>query len=184
MKCDMCGEREASVFLTQMYNNEIKKLHLCEKCAIANGLDLKNAISLTDALLGTSKQIKSEIKKEKNANKYCPFCKMTYSDFRKRSRFGCPKCYETFQEELEVILKDMHSSTRHTGKKPISTIKNNTISEVTESIEELKCKLFKAIESENYEEAAIIRDQLKHLSENKLKCYKYKNNEHHQNKNN
>ncbi len=168
MKCDICNEREATVFLTQMFNNEIRKLHLCEKCAMASGLDLGNAMSVTDALLGGDVKKKSKQQSvSKAASKRCPVCKMSYEDFKKISRFGCAMCYETFSDEIENMLESMHRGVRHIGKKPSSQHHAKIRVGQKDSLEELKFRLQKAIDVEDYEKAASLRDLIRELSKTK-----------------
>jgi protein arginine kinase activator len=165
MKCDICNQREATVFLTQMLNNEIRKLHLCEKCAIASGLDLDNAVSVTDALLGTSEKKQHKQPATRPTEKKCPSCKMSLADFKKISRFGCAMCYETFADEIKNMVEEMHRNTRHIGKKPVShPASTTTYIEHKDSLEELKFRLQKAIELEDYEKAAGLRDKIQQIS--------------------
>lgn len=165
MLCQICGKKEATVHLTQMLNNEVRKLHLCEQCAAASGIDLNVPASVTSFLLGlgVSKKAKTE-----TADRTCPQCGMHFSDFKKASRFGCQNCYVAFAEELEPLFHGMQKGGRHVGKKPVHHA--GTVN-VPPSLASLKKALEEAVASENYEEAARIRDQIRQAE---MKAIRYR----------
>lgn len=155
MLCQICGKKEATVHLTQVLNNEMRKMHLCEQCAQASGIDIDTPVSVTNFLLGlgVSKKTSAE-----TAGRTCPQCRMRFSDFKKASRLGCQNCYVTFAEELETLLHGMQKGERHVGKKPVHYAGAVNVSV---SLASLKQALAEAVASENYEEAARIRDQIR-----------------------
>jgi len=87
---------------------------------------------------------------------------MNRQDFKKTSRLGCPKCYETFEEELTGLLKVIHGSTRHVGKVPEGE-------EVTAEILSLQKALEEAVVAQNFEEAAKLRDLIRGLGSKKTR---------------
>jgi protein arginine kinase activator len=89
---------------------------------------------------------------------HCPSCGFTQTDFKKVGRLGCAQCYETFAEPLQGLLKSMHKETRHVGKVPKQML---TSQEITARIQQLQKKLDLVIAAENFEEAALLRDQIK-----------------------
>ncbi len=155
MMCEACGKRPATVHLTQMVNNEVKKLHLCEICAAEHGLDVNGAISITDVLLGLG----GAGEKEELADKACPHCRMRLEDFRKSSRLGCQHCYEAFAAELAPLLEAMHRGAQHVGKQPAGA----GTAPAAASLLELRKELQAAVKAENYETAARIRDRIRDL---------------------
>ena len=91
----------------------------------------------------------------------CPKCGFTQADFKKAGRLGCADCYNTFAEGLEGLLKTMHKSTRHAGKIPeaLRVSRDNS-----ERLKVLQKSLSKAIEGEQFEEAARLRDEISQMS--------------------
>jgi protein arginine kinase activator len=87
----------------------------------------------------------------------CPSCGYEYSDFKKIGRFGCPDCYEAFEAQLVPMLRQIHGNTHHSGTAP-----ENVQPRVKRRrrVSELKQELARAIEAENYERAAEIRDEI------------------------
>ena len=164
MLCESCKENEATIHLTQVVDGVVKKLHLCESCASDNGFDVHGPMSITDILLGMGgQQPGEETSNEEDVGvtvveKTCPRCHMRRTDFKKTSRLGCPVCYETFADELPHLLKAMHRSEQHVGKIPAHETERVRVSAELAS---LKKSLKEAVGSENYEEAARIRDRIK-----------------------
>lgn len=90
----------------------------------------------------------------------CSCCGATFADISKSGRCGCSECYDTFYEQLLPQLKRIHGSAEYVGKKINVTEKKSL-----ESIGELNVILKKLIDEENYEQAAIVRDEIKKLKE-------------------
>lgn len=165
MLCQICGKKEATVHLTQMLNDEVRKMHLCEQCAEASGIDVNAPASMTNFLLGLGASDKAV---SETAGRTCPQCRMRFQDFKKASRLGCQNCYVTFAEELEPLLHGMQKGERHVGKKPVHYA---GAVNVFPSSASLKKALDEAVASENYEEAARIRDQIRE-AENTIRSKK------------
>ncbi len=112
LKCDLCSN-QATVHLTQIVNNKVHKVDLCESCAQAKGVTDPSGFSLADLLLKASLNPDNA-----TARVRCEQCGFTQNDFKKHGRFGCPQCYETFSSLVEPMLDNMHKGTAHTGKVP------------------------------------------------------------------
>ena len=160
MLCCICKEREATVHLTQITGDKMQKVDLCEECAKTKGVNDPTGFSLADLLLGLGAS--QEIEQAAGGVELkCPRCGFTQADFKKAGRLGCPECYKTFAEGLEALLKSMHKGTRHAGKVPESLRQSRDLSD---RLKMLKKKLDKAIEDENFEQAALLRDEIKQMS--------------------
>ncbi len=169
MLCQDCTKREAQVHLTQIVNNEKMTLHLCKDCAAARGFHspLDNMpFPLAELLSGWAQNLPATSSKEDLLLK-CPVCGLTFEKFTRQGRFGCGDCYKTFRNRLEPIMRKIHGASMHRGKTPVISPEEEK-SEMTSSIKEeerLDQELKKAIESEDFERAAEIRDKLKTLRE-------------------
>jgi protein arginine kinase activator len=163
MLCCVCKEREAKVHLTQITGDKMQKLDLCEECAKSKGVNDPTGFSLADLLLGlgTSQAIEQAAAATEAGELKCPRCAFTQADLKKSGRLGCPDCYRTFAEGLEGTLKSMHKGTRHIGKVPEALRQTQ---DVKERVKQLQKKLAKAIEEENFEQAALLRDEIKQAS--------------------
>ncbi len=157
MLCCICKEKEATVHLTQIAGDKMQKVDLCEECAKNKGVNDPTGFSLADLLLGLGAS--QEIEQAGGGNELkCPRCGFTQSDFKKAGRLGCPDCYRTFSDALEGLLKTMHKGTRHVGKVPEAFRQNR---DLADRLKNLQKRLAKAIEQEDFEQAAVLRDEIK-----------------------
>lgn len=130
---------------------------MCEECAKTKGVNDPTGFSLADLLLGLGAS--QEIEQAAGGGEVrCPKCGFTQGDFKKSGRLGCPECYKTFAEALEGLLKTMHKGTRHVGKAPEALRQTRDLSD---RLKTLQKRLAKAIEVEDFEQAAVLRDEIK-----------------------
>lgn len=159
MLCEHCGQKQATVHLTQVIDGEVTKLHLCEDCAKKGGFDLAANLSMTDFLLGLDGESVLTTPPVGEIQRSCPTCHMRRSDFKKAGQFGCPDCYEAFKEELTPLLRAMHrGGDRHVGKIPS---RMGLKVQATAELAQLERSLQEAVASERFEEAARLRDAVK-----------------------
>lgn len=147
--------------LTQIVGDKMQKVDLCEECAKAKGVNDPAGFSLADLLLGLGASQEME-QAAGGGDLKCPHCGFTQADFKKAGRLGCSECYVTFADGLESLLKSMHKGTRHVGKVPHSLQQSRDLSDKLKSLQK---KLDKAVEEENFELAASIRDEIKSTKE-------------------
>jgi protein arginine kinase activator len=150
LKCDLCS-KPATVHLTQIVNNKIHKVDLCEACAQAKGVTDPSGFSLADLLL------KASLNPEVTSDVRCESCGFTQQDFKKTGRFGCPACYDHFANLIEPMLDTMHKGVVHTGKIPQRALARRSH---YERLTQLESELEQAIKAERYEDAARFRDEL------------------------
>ena len=162
MLCELCKQAQATVHLTEIINDQMTELHLCEACANQKGAQVESHFGLADLLSGLADFSKTQ-EPEEVSTKVCARCGMTYEDFRKVGRLGCAECYATFKRSLGSLLKRIHGSPIHVGKSPLRLLKPAKVAK-TELLE-LKRKLERAITEEAFEEAARLRDQIRRLEQ-------------------
>jgi protein arginine kinase activator len=160
MLCCACKEKPATVHLTQIVGDKMQKLDLCEECAKTKGVN-DQAFSLGDANVLFGLGASQEIDQSTGTETKCPRCGFTQADFKKSGRLGCPECYKTFAEGLEGLLKTMHKGTRHAGKVPAALRESR---EQSDRLKTLQKKLARAIDDENFEQAASLRDEIKQIT--------------------
>jgi protein arginine kinase activator len=162
--CSICKEKPATIFLSNISTDNKKvDLDLCDVCAKAKGIDDPSALLVASADLMLGLGASQEIEQSAGGVELkCPRCGFTQADFKKSGRLGCPDCYKTFSEGLAGLLKTMHKGTRHVGKTPeaLKATRDNA-----DKLKTLQKKLMRAIESENFEEAAQLRDEIKQIGE-------------------
>ncbi len=161
MICSLCKEKPASVHLTQIVGDKMQRLDLCEDCAKVKGVNDPTGFAMADIMLGLGAAQELE-QSAGGVEIKCARCGFTQVDFKKSGRLGCPECYRTFSEGLSGLLKSMHKGTRHVGKTPESL---RVSREHSDRLRSLQKKLSKAIETEDFELAARLRDEIKQLPE-------------------
>jgi len=165
MICEKCNKNIANAYLKNNINGNITENYLCSSCA--GELYGKNYMSLLNS------DFKSDILNMLNFNKIaspsnanaknnvCPMCGLSFPDIMQSGKAGCGKCYEAFKNELAPNVMRIHGTARHTGKVP-----KNMSAQITakRKIEELNMKLKKMIADQNFEEAAVIRDEINKIN--------------------
>ena len=164
----ICKQNAAQVHLTQIVDDKIKKIDLCEDCAKHKGINDGPGFAIADLLLGLGAS-QEMAQAGGGEDLRCPSCGFTGADFKKAGRLGCSQCYVTFAESLENLLKTMHKGTRHVGKVPHSLRQTK---DLADRLKQLQKKLDRAVTEEDFEQAASLRDeirntrdQLEHLAE-------------------
>lgn len=173
MICQICNNRPANVHMTKIINGVKNELHICEQCAREQGLEITPQISGYDVPFSFSSILAGlmdmgaggGLTYAQQKQIKCQGCGLDYDDFKNTGRLGCSRCYETFGEKLEPLLKRIHGNTLHTGKVPKRT---GGIIRIRKDIENLRNELKNAVENEQYEKAAEIRDRIKKLEGKKV----------------
>ncbi len=168
MLCDICQKNNATVHLTEIVDNQITELHLCEDCARQKGTQMEQHFGLTDLLAGLT-DLGQQFEVQGKSKMKCPNCGLSYEDFRRVGRLGCSECYTAFKESLAVLLKRIHGSIQHLGRKPSSIAQAKfprpqvaaAPKQKQSELELLRTKLERAIKLEEFEQAAKIRDKIK-----------------------
>jgi protein arginine kinase activator len=161
MSCDQCREREAVIHLTQIVNDQVTTLHLCERCAAEKGVE--SPASVTKTPLGTflaAMGKDAEAPAPKTADT-CSRCGGSLQDFRESGRLGCPECWRAFETPLRDLLRRLHGSTHHVGERYAD--QPGAAGEPKVEVADLRERLRVAVESENFELAAELRDRLRVL---------------------
>ena len=164
MVCNVCGQNEATIHLTEILNNQMMEVHLCENCAEQKGADFKSHFDF-NKLLASLSDFGAELKSDRGAKLICKGCGMTYEEFGKTGRLGCATCYDTFEKLLLPLIKRVQRDAKHTGKMPGKI--GGDMKQVLE-LRELQERLKKSVQSETFEEAAELRDRIQELQD-KLK---------------
>lgn len=162
MSCEQCGEREAVIHLTQIVDEQVTTLHLCERCAAEKGVESPGAAPKTP--LGTFLAAMGEELPEHTAAPRtadaCPRCGGSLQDFRESGRLGCSECYRSFEVPLRDLLRRLHGSTHHMGER-YAEATGSGVPEARQQATELREQLRLAVETENFELAAELRDRLR-----------------------
>lgn len=160
MQCDECGKNESVIHLTQIENNQMSTSHLCQTCAAAKGLDT-GAEAETAPLADFLAQMGKVAGEAALPSGSCPSCGLTSSEFKKRGRVGCAQCYAYYGTHLRRLLRKLHGATQHVGKVYVAPDRGQ-IDEASR-LDHLRRNLERAIDAEDFEHAAALRDQIRRL---------------------
>lgn len=181
MLCERCKIREANIQYTEVIGGVKAEHNLCAQCARELDFGPYSAIfegdmplgRLLSGLLGLGENTQ---KKDKMKDVVCPTCKLSYEEFVKNSCFGCQDCYGVFDLLISDNIRQLQGSDAHSGKRPKY---NNTAADspgpkdgvaaagqdgtAAGTIEILEARLKDALSREEYENAAMYRDQIRAL---------------------
>lgn len=163
MLCDHCKERDAVINLTQVEHDSKVTLHLCEQCAAEKGVETGGAIlksALGGFITAMGKSAGSLLPATVDAAP-CPSCGGTLKDFRETGRLGCAQCYLAFEVHLRDLLRRLHGSSQHMGERYEQPGADSH--DPARQLLDLRHQLRQAVDAENFELAAQLRDQIRVL---------------------
>lgn len=157
MLCDLCHKNMATVHLTEIVNDKVMELHICQECAKHKAEELKQQLTISEFLGGLVSE--PDLNKKESGVK-CSLCGISFYDFKKNGSLGCAKCYVAFKSQLTPIIKKVHGAVHHRGKIP-SNVEDNIA--LNRKLTGLRERLSRAVNLEDYEEAARLRDEIREL---------------------
>jgi protein arginine kinase activator len=159
MKCENCS-KNATVHLTEVKGGEKIVRHFCEQCAAQNeGVPVKSHMPINELLTNF---VMAHSGLQKDVGGACEQCGITWAEFRQSGLLGCSHDYQVFEKDLTPLLTRAHEGmTHHVGKVP--TRRGGTGVPIKRQVDmtRLRKELAKAVESEDYERAAKLRDQIR-----------------------
>lgn len=163
MLCEKCKKNIASIHFQRIINGQKTEYHVCKECA--EELEINN-LSFNDMFKGFLDGFMDIGVQNSNLlfKEVCQSCGNSLLDFKNYGKLGCSKCYETFENQIDDIIRSIQGNCQHTGKVP-KRIGNYTLNDNKElsKLDQLKQKLQEAIKNEEYEQAASIRDEIKKI---------------------
>ena len=166
MICQKCQSKPATTFVKKTVNGQLSELALCNDCAAEMGYT--NSLLTFDNILGS---ILGTITKDPFA-KRCPKCGSTFDDISRSGKVGCKDCYEVFEDKLLPLIQRIHGTTIHKGKSPgrsaltIRAPKSAIKLTETPLIDQKRLQLKNAIAEQRFEDAALLRDEIKEMENN------------------
>lgn len=164
MQCERCGQRDATIHLKQIKDDEVTSSHLCEECAEQEGVQTgASKFPLAGFLASVSAESAAAAALPASTDtRSCGFCGGTLQDFRETGRLGCSHCYDTFDSHLRELLRRIHGSTKHVGEVYLAPGDSESPT-VTSELSQLREQLQRAVHAENFELAAELRDKIRVL---------------------
>ena len=172
MLCGKCQKRKATVHVSGFVDNKAVQMSFCEECARTSGFNPLFAAPFTfatqeqPALTDLTNLLSSWHAKSKGVSptsSACPVCHWTISEFQKTGKMGCAECYLHFHGETDNCLRKLQGHVQHKGKKAPADVAKAKAKERRDTLSGLRLKLEQAIENEDYELAAELRDRLREM---------------------
>lgn len=166
MLCEECRKNKAVVFLKLAVNNKVRELHLCPACAAKKGMGFgleTGAFNISEIVGNMSGYFKDFLPQERKTLR-CRACGLKYSEFKERGLLGCPDCYSSFEPQLTELMDRIHGASQHCGRGyaggPAPKLSRD---ETARRLDELRKALREAVEKEDFETAARLRDAMRGL---------------------
>ena len=154
--CDLCGKSEATMEVSQLdKDGKVTEISVCAGCARQRGF------TEVEKLKAGVAEIIAELKNrvdEGDTKLVCGNCGMSYAEFKRQGRLGCAECYVSFHDELVPLIRRIHGAVQHVGRTASGGRKQ---AQVKMNVQKIREALTGAIQAEDYEKAAALRDQLK-----------------------
>lgn len=168
MKCNHCGKNEANTHYKRIINGKKEEMYLCDECAKELGvMDDFSFDPLMDSvfgdnffgnLLGAGAAALNSLAGVDR----CNYCGSSFNDIANSGKVGCANCYEKFEDRLAPSIEKLHGRTKHIGKNVSYEVEEE---EKPNELTELKQELKKAIQEQRFEDAAVLRDKIKSITE-------------------
>ncbi len=161
MQCQICNDNDATIHLTEIADGVRTEMHICEHCAADQDIAVKSHIPINELLsnLLAVQPTDEELSGPSDPQLVCPSCGFTLAQFRKEGALGCPHDYEVFEKMLRPLIEKAHDGkTTHTGKVPSKTPRDT---KQQMELLNLRQQLDVAVQNEDYELAAELRDKIK-----------------------
>jgi protein arginine kinase activator len=152
-QCSICGE-EAQRMYTEIVGGRKKSMPLCLDCA-----KKQDFTAPPSAMPGPKPAVHFKLQAKlinqglPTSTLRCPDCGIGLVDLRKTGRVGCARCYQVFRKQIVPLLKRVHGAVEHEGSRPAGAPPRLELNQLRE-------ELRRAIEAEDFEQAAVIRDRI------------------------
>lgn len=169
--CDECKAKQACYTVSVMMGDQVTQRRLCPDCMARMNMNLSagNVARMISAIMGALAGQGGEKTPEApsaaddaDSAVACRRCGTTLAQFTKGGKLGCPGCYNAFRDRLMPMLQQLHGRVEHTGRKPTQ---DEAAQQRRAAYERLTRQMEAAVAREDYESAAIIRDQLRKLEQ-------------------
>lgn len=152
MICQNCNKNEANMHMKRIINGRAAEVHLCTDCARSLGYAEAFGGFGFGGLL-TEILSKNEIG---ISTLRCSFCGKSFEEIAGDGKMGCAECYNVFYDKLLPSLNRIHGKASYEGAHPKGATSQSVLAE-------LKSALQRAIEVQDFELAATLRDRINEI---------------------
>ncbi len=161
MNCQSCHKNFASVRYAEVVDGVVKNVQVCQTCldklqrTMGGGFEYSSPSPFV-----RQESSSAEVSEVVHRAEKCASCAMELQHILDTGQLGCSDCYENFSIQSESILEGIHMGLIHRGKIPRQ---DDLRAKVRADLHSKRALLKSALSTENYEEAAALRDQIQAL---------------------
>ncbi len=146
-QCQGCAE-PCSTYFTLVAGGKAESFGCCQGCAVLN--TPTDGGLLPSASLGLKLHIPAP-----SGRGRCPACGFRWQDFERTHRIGCPACYQAHTEQVLAAIARLQPGLIHQGRRP-----QPSVAERQAKLATCRASLAEAVQNEDFESAAALRDQI------------------------
>lgn len=160
MLCEKCQRNVATVRYAEVVDRKVKEVHLCSDCLAEHERSADVGFELTRPKGVPKRDVAQGLRRPESPEERCASCGQALASVLESGSMGCSICYETFAKDIESVLEGLHAGVRHRGKAPHV---DDVRAHVWTDLQSKRSLLRSALRTENYEEAAHLRDEIRVL---------------------
>ena len=160
MLCQSCHKNLASVRYAEVVDGKVSDLHLCQECLTKRNEDVTPGFEFSSPSPFLRQKGSGTRPEIGESHQTCTSCTTTLHGIMDSGMVGCAVCYETFPAELESLLEGIHVALAYRGKVPRL---DDARARVRADLQSKRTLMKTALNIENYEEAASLRDEIRAL---------------------
>jgi protein arginine kinase activator len=161
MLCQKCHKNMATVRYAEVIDGRVSNLMICPSCYAhieqgdSSGFEIAGEAPKPPRTRRKELELRSDV-----AHKICRSCGTEFRELVETRMAGCPSCFSDFAEQLEPLLSERHAGLMHRGKTPVV---DNERERLRSDLRTKRSLLRSALQAENYEDAAVLRDSIRTL---------------------
>ncbi len=162
MICQKCHKNIATIRYAEVIEGKVSERMICPACHQRMEQESRSGFEIAGAAPSPKRMAATRASDVRMTEKFCPACGAQRSDVLKEGKVGCGDCYASFRDDIAQVLHGMHISLQHKGK----TLHLNDLREqLRQDLRSSRGLLRSALKTENYEDAAVLRDRIRELEE-------------------
>ncbi|HSK69035.1 MAG TPA: hypothetical protein VLA21_07210 [Candidatus Limnocylindria bacterium] len=152
MICEVCKKNHADIVFKTVTDGQVATRAMCLSCAHTVQQDIMRMfMNLGSAPDGVQETEETAAPRAEAPRFVCAGCGRPFAALDEHTLAGCARCYDAMEEELADHF--------HMEEMPVRMDIDQASEEETNA-QELRIKLMEAIIREDYEQAAVLRNQL------------------------
>jgi protein arginine kinase activator len=161
MICQKCHKNMATMRYAEVIKGKVSDRMICQECYAriergeSPGFEIAGAAPSPNLHRGRFSRSDTVVRQDA-----CPTCGHDVQELLDRNVMGCSACYVHFSGQAEAQVRALQGSLQHRGKSPGIHAGRERI---RADLQTKRALLRSAVQSEHYEDAADLRDEIREL---------------------